>query len=108
MKHIDMGELKSCWLKDKNEFEAKNYIILDVRGVDEFNQKHIPGSINIPHTQIEDHIDQLKKYNQIFIHCKAGGRAQVATSILKSHGLDNITCVSIGGMDDWQGETHHN
>ncbi len=76
-------------------------IILDVRGRDEFAEGHIQGALNIPFTEVGNHIDQLKKYKKIFIHCKAGRRAQVAAYELHSQGVTQVVCISEGGMPDW-------
>lgn len=77
-------------------------IILDVRTPEEFAEGHVPGAKNIPHDQVGNHLDELKKYKKIYMHCKAGGRAQTAFMELKSKGLNNLVCVSVGGMADWQ------
>ena len=76
-------------------------IVLDVRRKDEYDSGHIPGSINISHSDVEEHIEKLKQYKKIYIHCKAGGRAMQATSILEANGFDNIVCISDAGMDAW-------
>ena len=77
-------------------------VVLDVRRPDEYEDGHIPGSININHADVEEKIEQLKKYKIIYIHCKAGGRAKQATSILEAHGFNNIVCISDAGMDAWK------
>ncbi len=76
-------------------------IILDVRRPEEFAEGHIPKARNIPLDQLENHIEELKKLKQIYIHCKRGGRAKTAFESLKKAGLTNLVCVFDAGMDLW-------
>jgi rhodanese-related sulfurtransferase len=78
-----------------------NEIILDVRGPDEYAEGHIPGALNIPVDQVAARADEIKHYDQVFIHCKRGGRAQTAFNALKAVGLKNVVCVADAGMDAW-------
>ncbi|MCB0357745.1 MAG: rhodanese-like domain-containing protein [Bdellovibrionales bacterium] len=77
-------------------------VVLDVRRPDEYEDGHIPGSINISHTDVADKITELKKYKKIYIHCKAGGRARQATAVLEANGFNNLVCISDAGMDAWR------
>lgn len=79
-------------------------VILDVRSPEEWAQIHIPGSLNIPHDEVENHIDELKKYQKIFIHCRSGGRAQRAFATLKGKGLTNLYCLGDTGIMAWMDE----
>ncbi len=76
-------------------------VILDVRTPDEFSAGHVKGSVNIPHDQLGAHLEKLKKYKQIFIHCRSGKRAQAAADTLLKAGFNNLICVTGSGMDDW-------
>lgn len=76
-------------------------VILDVRSHDEYAEGHVPQSINIPHDQVAEHADELKKYSKIYIHCKMGGRAQKAFSALTEKGLNNLYCIDDSGMQHW-------
>ena len=88
-------------LHEKHHKLSEGEIILDVRGKDEHEEVHIPSSICIPHTEVADHVDELKAYKKVYIHCKRGGRAKVAYESLKAAGLENIVCVDDAGMDVW-------
>ncbi len=76
-------------------------VVLDVRSPGEFSAGHVKGSLNIPHDQIAKHVDQLKPYKNIYIHCRSGKRAQAAAEVLSKAGFNNLTCVTGSGMDDW-------
>lgn len=88
-------------LYDRHLNLGENEIILDVRNPDEFEEAHIKGAINFPVNEITRHIDELKKYNKIYIHCKRGGRAQTAFQLLQGAGLTNLVCIGDAGMDKW-------
>lgn len=81
-----------------------NDIILDVRNPEEFQDSHILGARNIPLPQIAQFVDELKKYDHVYIHCKRGGRAQNAFQVLSGAGLQNLICIGDAGMDMWISE----
>ena len=85
--------------------EETDYIILDVRTVEEFSDKHIPGAINIPNETIgTDEIPELPDKNQlILVYCRSGNRSEQASEKLVALGYTNI--VEFGGINDWPGET---
>ena len=84
--------------------ENANYIILDVRTVEEYNEGHIPNAICIPNETIDDSIiTQLPNKKQlILIYCRSGNRSKQATEKLKNLGYTNL--IEFGGIIDWKGE----
>ena len=85
--------------------EETDYIILDVRTVEEFSDKHIPGAINIPNETIgTDEIPELPDKDQlILVYCRSGNRSKQSSEKLVALGYTNI--VEFGGINDWPGET---
>ena len=81
-----------------------NYIILDVRTQEEYDEGHIPGSICIPNETIENEPPaQLPDKNQlILVYCRSGNRSKQASSKLAAMGYTNIR--EFGGIIDWPGE----
>ena len=84
--------------------KESGYIILDVRRIDEFAEKHIPGAINIPNEEIgEDPIPQLPDKDQlILVYCRSGNRSKQASEKLVALGYTNV--VEFGGIIDWPGD----
>lgn len=80
---------------------GKNDLILDVRNPDEFKEARIQGAENIPLPEVMNHVEKLKQYDHVYIHCKRGGRAKTAFDALKNAGLENLVCIHDGGMDMW-------
>ena len=64
-------------------------IILDVRSPREFQEKHIPGALNIPFTDQESllALDKTKKY---YLHCRIGGRSASSAYLLVNAGFENV------------------
>ncbi|MBQ7767459.1 MAG: rhodanese-like domain-containing protein [Oscillospiraceae bacterium] len=77
------------------------YIILDTRTREEYDEKHIPGAILIPHDQIKQEAESvLKDKNQlILVYCRSGRRSKLASEDLVALGYTNIK--EFGGIIDW-------
>lgn len=81
-------------------------VIVDIRSPDDFEVAHVPGSRNIPFATVVDHADELKQYSTVYFYCY-GGQGSKATAVkLTGMGLDNVCCVSKGGLSDWQAAGH--
>lgn len=79
----------------------KNELIVDIRTEDEYLDGHVPGAKNIPVDVIDRHTDELKKFQNIYLYCRSGGRVSVATEILSAQGLQNLNSVLNGGFPNW-------
>ena len=66
---------------------------LDVRSAEEFAAGHLPGAINIPHTDIVQGVAALKldKNRNIALYCGSGRRAGIAIEALQQQGYSNLT-----------------
>ena len=65
--------------------------IIDVRSEGEFQQKHLPGALNIPLNRLRDQIGRHapNKEQAILLHCLSGGCSGIGKSILKKMGYRN-------------------
>jgi len=75
--------------------------ILDVRAPSEFNDFHLPGSINIPAPDLRSRYGELDPREAFLIFCSTGQRSALAGSILLSRGFTDVSCVA-GGMRGFQ------
>ena len=83
--------------------ENTNYIILDARTIEEYNEGHIPNAICIPNETIDETVTkQLPNKDQlILIYCRSGNRSKQAALKLQQLGYTNL--VEFGGIIDWEG-----
>ena len=84
--------------------ETNGAVLLDVRTRNEYTKSHIPGSINIPLSDLQKISVKVKeKDTPLFVHCLSGGRSRQAVSILKKMGYSDVT--DIGGINGYIGRT---
>ena len=78
-----------------------DYIILDVRTEEEYNEGHIPNAILIPNTEIRERAElELTDQDQlILVYCRSGNRSRQAANKLVDLGYTNI--YDFGGIIDW-------
>ena len=88
-------------LHDKIADMGENNLILDVRSPEEYSSGHIEGSQNTAHEDFSGIAADLGSYDKVYVHCKMGGRAKMASEALINAGLNNIVCVGNGGMERW-------
>jgi len=72
-------------MKSKNKSKKK---IIDVRRRDEFEKGHAQGSINIPLHEIEQHLDEIKNFEETSVLVCGGGTRHIkAFDLLKAKGI---------------------
>lgn len=100
------GQYKMITMQEAREvFETEgDYIILDVRTIEEYDGGHIPGAINIPNETIGDEVPpELPDKNQtIYVYCRSGNRSKKASEKLVKLGYTAV--IEFGGIMDWTGE----
>lgn len=84
--------------------ESSDYVILDVRTQEEYDEGHIPDAICIPNETIGDQRpEELKNFDQmIFVYCRSGRRSKEAAQKLANLGYTNV--YEFGGINTWPGE----
>lgn len=75
-------------------------ILLDVRSEAEFQDRHLPGSILIPHDKITEKAPQLltEKTASIAVFCRSGRRSAIAKNTLEKLGYTAVT--DLGSIDN--------
>jgi len=86
--------------------------VLDVRTMGEYAAGHMPNSLNIPHTQLRDRLDEVRTWvdesvgeRPFVVMCAAGVRSWIGYRIVRAAGF-NVTMLS-GGIQTlraWLGE----
>ena len=84
--------------------EEADYILLDVRTGEEYDEGHIPGAINIDNENIgTDELSELPDRDQlILVYCRRGRRSKQAAEKLAALGYTRV--VEFGGIMTWPGE----
>ena len=82
-----------------------NYIILDVRTEEEFNEAHIEGAVLIPDYEIGTKAESIltDKEQLILVYCRSGRRSKNAAKELAALGYKNVK--EFGGIIDWPYKT---
>jgi rhodanese-related sulfurtransferase len=82
-----------------------NLVILDVRTREEFDQGHIRKALLIPHSELEQRIDELTEHmnHEIIVYCFCGMRSTIACGILDAHGFKKVYNM-VDGINAWTGQ----
>lgn len=72
--------------------EQSNYILVDIRTPQEFNQGTIEGAININYSSanFQTELEKLDKTKPVLMFCQSGGRSGRALPIFKSLGFEHV------------------
>ena len=78
-------------------------LILDVRTPEEYSAGHIPGAINISHTELGERLGELEEHKneEIVVHCRSGHRAGLAETVLVDAGFTGVRDLD-GHMLQWE------
>ncbi|MBR5272197.1 MAG: rhodanese-like domain-containing protein [Clostridia bacterium] len=91
----------------KELIDTGDYIVLDVRTQEEYDEKHIPGSVHIPidKNDVEpfkqEVVKQLtNKRAKIIVYCMSGFRSDIAVKAMSSLGYKKLYNM-IDGIEGW-------
>ena len=91
----------------KELIDTGDYIILDVRTQEEYDEKHIPGSVHIPidKNDVEpfkaEVVKQLtNKRAKIIVYCMAGFRSEIAVKAMSNLGYKKLFNMT-DGIEGW-------
>ena len=81
-----------------------DYIIIDARTQEEFDEGHIKNAILIPEYEIQEKAPELipDKNALILVYCRSGRRSKIASEALAELGYTNVK--EFGGIIDWEYE----
>lgn len=89
-------ELEAGWVAD----HATGLRLVDVRGVDEWNEGHIEGSELAPLPALSSATDRWDKREPIVVVCRSGARSAMAALQLEAAGFNNVASLH-GGVLAW-------
>lgn len=93
----EIDSIESISAKEfSKRFQEQRLIVIDVRKPGEFEAEHVVDALNIPLDYLNNHLAQVPKEGEVYLHCAGGYRSMIAASILKSRGWDNVIDVQGG------------
>jgi len=95
-KQVSIADMKKLWDGDED------FILLDIRTPREYEAIHIPGAESAPRGLLEFIIWSVvpDENEQIYVYCRTGARAALATKLLNELGYKNAVRIATG-MADW-------
>lgn len=84
-----------------NEFIKLNDVnVIDIRSVEKYNSRHIPGAINIPYEKLISNPDNfLDRGTKYYLYCQHGKTSYNIGIILSKMGYDIVSIN--GGYEAW-------
>jgi glyoxylase-like metal-dependent hydrolase (beta-lactamase superfamily II)/rhodanese-related sulfurtransferase len=77
-------------------FKNESLQVFDVRKPSEFQAERINGTINTPLDFLNEHLHEIPKEGDVYVHCAGGYRSMIAASILKARGWHNVIDINGG------------
>lgn len=79
----------------------EDFVIVDARTDEEYEEGHIPGAILIPDYDVREKAEEIltDKEQLILVYCRSGNRSKVASNDLAKLGYTNVK--EFGGINDW-------
>ncbi len=81
-----------------------DFILLDVRTPEEYQEGHIPGAVLLPYDKIaiQAAVVLPDKEKEIIVYCRSGRRSAIAAETLGKLGYMKVA--DFGGISRWQGQ----
>lgn len=80
--------------------KLSNVNVIDVRGVEKFNNSHIPGSINVSSDKLLlNPYNYINKDTKYYLYCQHGLTSRNVCNILSKLGF-NVVNID-GGFEEW-------
>ncbi len=95
-----------CWdVHDTLSRGATDFVLLDVRSPDAFEERHVPGAINLPHARIvERNLAQWAEDTLFVVYCAGPHCNGADKAALRLARLGRPVKKMIGGMTGWADE----
>ena len=90
--------MKEVYNISENIEKYPEYVILDVRSIEEFRSGHIKNAVNLPLPNINE--IEIPKDKKIIVYCRSGSRSLTAAGELQKLGYKYI--YNMGGILDWE------
>jgi NADPH-dependent 2,4-dienoyl-CoA reductase/sulfur reductase-like enzyme/rhodanese-related sulfurtransferase len=88
------GDTRLWYADDLSTLVSEGALLLDVRSAREYHDGHLPGAVNVPHTELRDRLDAIRSHaggRRVLTYCANGFRSYLAHRVLAQAGLDSAT-----------------
>jgi rhodanese-related sulfurtransferase len=72
---IDLESFEAAW--------RAGAAVLDVRNLDEYEEKHVPGAVLVPLPELGDRIDDVPDGRPLYVICARGSRSRSAAEAMR-------------------------
>jgi phage shock protein E len=103
---VSSGEIQASDLYSRIE-NSTAPLIIDVRSAGEFSAGHLPGALNIAHSEFVDSpaaslaLLPTADDAEIVVHCVSGKRAGIAMDVMAAAGYTNVSHLT-GDFSGWE------
>jgi len=99
------GTIEPGALAARIAWADSSLLVLDVRTPAEYAAGHIPGAVNIPHSELGARVGELDgaRGRDIVVYCRTGNRTSQALGILQKAGFDRLFHLQ-GDITRWSEE----
>lgn len=91
--NLRTGTLALWYAQDVDQVLAHS-LVLDTRSRAEFATGHLPGALNIPHTELRERLDEVRTASAgrpVRVMCASGVRSAIAHRVLAQAGFDSAS-----------------
>jgi NADPH-dependent 2,4-dienoyl-CoA reductase/sulfur reductase-like enzyme/rhodanese-related sulfurtransferase len=88
------GDTRLWYADDLPGLADGRALLLDVRSPQEYQDGHLPGAVNVPHTRLRERREEIRVLageTPIRVYCATGVRSYLAHRVLAQAGLDSAT-----------------
>ncbi len=72
---VDLEAFEAAWRDGAH--------VLDVRNLDEYEEKHVPGAVLVPLPELGERLDDVPPGRPLYVICARGGRSRSAAQALR-------------------------
>ncbi|MCA9839495.1 MAG: rhodanese-like domain-containing protein [Trueperaceae bacterium] len=95
-----MSQIPEIDIYETQKRMAEGSLLIDVREQNEYDELHIPGSILLPLSELQERYSELPKDKPLIMQCRSGGRSGRATEFLLANGYEDVVNMA-GGILAW-------
>lgn len=85
---VSITEIEATELQRR--LAQQDLFVLDVRAGFEYELGHLPGAVNIAHTRLLGHLEEIPRQKPVLVHCQVGSRSRPAATLLERQGFQVI------------------